>query len=190
MPHPDPLAVRRQEALHRLQRSRLQLMVALHQEHNDSGWSEPPQDVWSRMQPWISGGLSALPVLGSLLHAAPASSEASSEPTEQDGLTRLRGVVTRHPALSLGVAVAVGTLLWHQRRRLQRFVLTTALPELLSTLSVQAAPQLSAWLQSWLSGSFSPSGPSTPSGPATPANGPQAPTDPTPAAPQASGPYH
>jgi hypothetical protein len=179
MPKADTRDARLQQALHQLQRSRLQLLVAVHQTDDTGVHAEPSTDGWSLLQPWIAGGLGALPWVSSLVSklfahggqvsADTAPADATSQPASLD---RLADAVRRHPVLSVGLALALGGLLWRQRQGLRHFIAANVLPEVMSTLSVQAAPHLSAWLQQLLAPQEPPTHP--PHGPADTSAPPEA----------------
>ncbi len=163
MARPDLLEVRRQQALHQLQRTRLRLLVATQQDAHDEAGPAPATHWWTQLQPWLGSALSTLPWLGtalSLFHststpAAPSTQAGHNTEPESGALrppfARLGQLARQHPLLSIGVVAMGAAVVWHQRRALKQLLATTVLPDMLSSISIQAAPLLASWLQDLLS---------------------------------------
>ncbi len=161
MAKPDPLALRRQAALQRLQHSRMRLLVAA---HLDADGETPPRhprssDWLIALQPLVSQALGALPWLsGALSQLRQGLGNATPGPPEpgapdQIGLqvcAGMREAWRRHPLIGMGLAAAGATLVWHERAALKRVLSNGVLPDLLAGLTIQAAPWLASCLQELL----------------------------------------
>lgn len=158
MARADSLPLRKQAALHGLQRTRLRLMVVAAQGEFKSPASSASVQGWLGLLTLLVNALGRLPWLDAMLPTG--QDEATPDPdapeshAPSDGtppglpLTSALALLWRqHPLIGSGLLAVGVALLWQQRSTLRRALTSPAAPELICMLGLQAAP----WLANWIS---------------------------------------